>query len=76
MQSAGHPRIEYLLLQASDPLLMSRLPAVQGKLCSELTVLQAGPLLFQLLVMIGCHLQEALGMGVLQVGHLGLDMSI
>lgn len=51
---------------------MSLLPALQGLLCLELTVSQTIHLQIQLLVMAGCHLQEALCMTVLQLRDLGL----
>lgn len=51
---------------------MGLLPGLQGFLCLELTVSQTICLQSQLLVMAGCHLQEALCMSMLQLGDLGL----
>ncbi len=67
-----HLELKYLFLQAFDPLAMGLFPGLQGLLCMELTVSQTIRLQIQLLVMTGCHLQEALCMRVFQLRDLGL----
>lgn len=64
--------LKYLFLQAFDSLAMGLLSGLQSPLCLELTVSQTICFQIQLLVMVSCHLQEALCMRVLQLRDLGL----
>lgn len=64
--------LKYLFFEASDPLSMCLLPALQSLLCLKLTVSQTLRLHIQLLVVACCHLQEAVCVSMLWLGDVGL----